>query len=63
MRFGRPGKSSLDNEAYGGSGKMTFKLFKLSKVELDLYAASYAASMVAIWSGTVWIWLFVLLRR
>ena len=42
---------------------MTFKLFKLSKVELDLCAALYAANMVAIWSGTVWIWLFVLLTR
>jgi hypothetical protein len=31
--------------------------------ELDLYTALFTASMVVMWSGTVWIFLFVLLRR
>ncbi len=42
---------------------MTFKASKLSKMELDFYAALFTASMVAMWSGTAWILLFALLRR
>jgi hypothetical protein len=42
---------------------MTFKTSKLPKVELALGAALFTAGMIAMWSGTVWILLFVLLVR
>ena len=41
---------------------MISKSFKLPKGQLDLSAALFAASMIAMWSGTAWIFVFVLLR-
>jgi hypothetical protein len=41
---------------------MISKSFKLPKGQLDLSAALFTASMIAMWSGTAWIFVFVLLR-
>jgi hypothetical protein len=41
---------------------MISKGFGLPKGQLDLSTALFAASMIAMWSGTAWIFLFLLLR-
>jgi hypothetical protein len=41
---------------------MMSKSFGLPKGQLDLAAALFTATMIAMWSGTAWIFLFVLLR-
>ena len=41
---------------------MMSKSFRLPKGQLDLSAALFTASMIAMWSGTAWIFVFVLLR-
>jgi len=41
---------------------MISKSFKLPKGQLDLSAALFTASMIAMWSSTAWIFVFVLLR-
>ena len=41
---------------------MISKSFKLPKGQLNLSAALFTASMIAMWSGTAWIFVFVLLR-
>ena len=41
---------------------MISKSFKLPKGQLDLSAALFTAGMIAMWSGTAWIFVFVLLR-
>jgi hypothetical protein len=41
---------------------MMSKSFGLPKGQLDLSAALFTASMIAMWSGTAWTFLFVLLR-
>jgi hypothetical protein len=41
---------------------MMSKSFRLPKEQLDLSAALFTASIIALWSGTAWIFLFVLLR-
>jgi hypothetical protein len=41
---------------------MMSKSFRLRKRQLDLSATVFTASMIAMWSGTAWIFLFVLLR-
>ena len=39
---------------------MISKSFKLPKGQLDLSAALFTASIIAMWSGTAWIFVFVL---
>jgi hypothetical protein len=41
---------------------MISKSFKLPKGQLDLSAPLFTASMIGMWSGTAWIFVFVLLR-
>ena len=41
---------------------MMSKSFTPPKAQLDLSAALFTASMIAMWSGTAWIFFFVLLR-
>jgi hypothetical protein len=41
---------------------MISKNFGLPRRQLNLSTALFTASMIAMWSGTAWIFLFVLLR-
>jgi len=53
--------SSFDTQANWERDMMSNSL-KLPKGQLDLSAALFTASMIAMWSGTAWIFFFVLLR-